>query len=95
MLTDKLKGKTLFKVAIEETDEDAMKKELLDTALEMLEECTDHLILAMKTIETLGLLPREDIEDYVIGYMEAFEKRYYSLENDEFDSFIRGYLTRR
>lgn len=94
MLTDKLKGKTLFKVTVEKTDEEAVKKELLNTALEMLEECTDHLILAMKTIETLELLPREDIEDYVISYMEAFEKRYYSLEEDEFDHFIRNYVMR-
>lgn len=94
MLTDKLKGKTLFKVTVEKTDEEAVKKELLNTALEMLEECTDHLILAMKTIETLELLPREDIEEYVISYMEAFEKRYYSLEEDEFDHFIRNYVMR-
>lgn len=94
MLTDKLKGKTLFKVTIEETDEDAMRKELLNTALEMLEECTDHLILAMKTIETLELLPREDIEDYVISYMEAFEERYYGFEEDQFDKFIKDYLRR-
>lgn len=93
MLSDRLKGRTLFKVTIEEA-EDGLKKEAIKTSLDMLEECVDHLILGMATVEKLGFLDREDIEDYVISYMEAFEKRYYSLEEDEFDHFIRNYVMR-
>lgn len=93
MLSDRLRGKPLFKITVE-ADEEAIKKTAIDTALDMLEECVDHLILGMKTVETCGLLPREDIEEYVISYMEQYEKRYFSLEEDEFDSFIRDFLRR-
>lgn len=92
MLSDRLKGKTLFKVTIEEADD--LEKEAIHTALDMLEECVDHLILGMATVENIGLLSREDIEDYVISYMEAYEKRYYSLDEDAFDTFVRNYLKR-
>lgn len=90
MLSDRLKGKPLFKVTVEELKGGRVKEEALD----LLEECVDHLILAMATIENLGILSREDIEDYVISYMEAFEQRYYSFEEDQFDKFIKDYLRR-
>lgn len=88
MLSERLKGKTLF-VTVEEHDVSKLNK-----SLDMLEECVDHLILLMRTIETEGILPREDVEDYVIGYIEAYEARYYGLEEDDFDKFMRDLLKR-
>lgn len=88
MLSERLKGKMLF-VTVEEVDIDQTKK-----ALDMLEECVDNLVLLMRTMETEGILPREDIEDYVISYIEAYEQRYYGLEEDEFDKFMRDLLRR-
>lgn len=64
-------------------------------ALDMLEECVDNLILGMATVEHMNIFDREEIEEYVISYMEAFEKRYYGIEEDDFDKFIRDYLNRR
>ena len=90
MLSDRLKGKTLF-ITVEEVDIDLRREEALDK----LETCVDNLILLMRTIETEGILPREDIEDYVISYMEAYEKRYYSLEEDKLDTFMKDLLNRR
>ena len=82
MLSERLKGKTLF-VTVEEHDVSRLNK-----SLDLLEECVDHLILLMRTIETEGILPREDIEDYVISYMDAYERRYYGYEEDELDAYI-------
>lgn len=87
MLSDRLIGKTLF--VIEEPDVSRTIK-----ALNMLEECVDHLVLLMRTIETEGILPREDVEDYVVSYIEAYEARYYGLEEDDFDKFMRDLLKR-
>lgn len=88
MLSDRLKDRTLF-VTVEEVDIGRTKQ-----ALDMLEECVDNLVLLMRTIETEGLLPREDVEEYVISYIESYEKRYYGLEEDKFDKFMRDYLKR-
>ena len=88
MLSDRLRQRTLF--ASREEALNSKRKEALD----MLEECTDNLVIAMKTIENLKLFPREDIEDYVISYIEAFEKRYYTLDEDDFDTFLREFLGR-
>ena len=89
MLSERLKSKALF---VTVGDANLTKT---DKALDVLDECVHKLILAMKATEHLGLLPREDIEDYVLCCMEAFEKRYYSLEEDEFDRFIKDFLKRR
>lgn len=86
MLGERLKSRSLFK-AIEEVKADKERE-----ALDMLEECVDNLILGMATVERLGIFSREDIEDYVIAYIEEFEKRYYLRDEDAFDKFIRDYL---
>jgi hypothetical protein len=88
MLSDRLRQRTLF--ASREEALNSKRKEALD----MLEGCTDNLVIAMKTIENLKLFPREDIEDYVISYIEAFEERYYTLDEDDFDTFLREFLGR-
>ena len=88
MLSDKLKGRVLF--AAVEAKPVGEKEEALD----LLEACVDNLILGMKTIEDMGLFPREDVEDYVLSYMEEAEKRYYGAGEDELDRFIRELLKR-
>lgn len=85
MISKKLKSKGLFTADYSKREE----------ALDMLEECVGNLILGMKTVEHLNLFSREDIEDYVITYMETFEQRYYGYESDAFDVFIKEYLHRR
>lgn len=91
MLSERLRGKTLF-VTTGDSDSEISR---VNKALDMLEECVDHLILLMRTIEAEGMLPREDIEDCVIEYIESYEVRYYSLEEDGFDKFLKAMLKRR
>lgn len=86
LLSDRLKNRELF--------EDEVKVSSMQKALAMLEECTDQLVLTMRTIEKMGILEREHIQDYVLNRMEAYEKRYYLMEEDVFDAFIREFLKR-
>ena len=87
MLSERLKAKPLFELTPEE-----LKGKVKEESLDLLEECVDHLILGMATTEHLGILSREDIEDYVISYIEAYEQRYYGFEEDELDLFIKELL---
>lgn len=89
MISERMKGRELFK-----SDEVVVSNGKQVMALNLLEDCVDHLVIAMKTIEQMGLFSNEDIEDYVISYLEAFEKRYYLMENDSFDEWLRDYLGR-
>lgn len=90
MLSDKLKRRLLYtEISFPARADDKVK------ALDMLEECVDNLILGMATVERMNIFDREEIEEYVISYMEAFEKRYYGIGEDDFDKFIRDYLNRR
>jgi len=85
MISKKLRSKRLFTADYSKREE----------ALDLLEECVGNLVLAMKLVEHLKLFSREDIEDYVIAYMEAFEQRYYGFTEDELDNYIKRILKRR
>lgn len=85
-LSERLKNRELF--------EREVKLTTMERALMMLEECTDQLVLTMKTVEKMGLIERENIQDYVLNRMEAYEKKYYLMEDDIFDDFIREFLKR-
>lgn len=85
-LTERLKNRELF--------EREVKLTTMERALMMLEECTEQLVLTMRTVEKMGILERENIQDYVLNRMEAYEKRYYLMEEDVFDDFIREFLKR-
>jgi len=87
MLSEKLRSRTLFEDKPTEDTKQVM-------ALKFLEECVDHLVILMKTIENMGIMEREDIEDYVIAYLEAYEKRYYAMEGDAFDAWLSETLRR-
>lgn len=86
LLSEKLKNRDLFEREVKLTS--------MGKALAMLEECTDQLILTMRTIEKMGLIERENIQEYVLNRMEAYEKRYYLMEDDIFDEFIREFIKR-
>lgn len=86
LLSEKLKNRDLFEREVKLTS--------MGKALAMLEECTDQLILTMRTIEKMGLIEREHIQEYVLNRMEAYEKRYYLMEDDIFDEFIREFIKR-
>ena len=85
-LSERLKNRELF--------EREVKLTTMERALMMLEECTEQLVLTMKTVEKMGLIERENIQDYVLNRMEAYEKKYYLMEDDIFDDFIREFLKR-
>ena len=85
-LSERLKNRELF--------EREVKLTAMERALMMLEECTEQLVLTMKTVEKMGLIERENIQDYVLNRMEAYEKKYYLMEDDIFDDFIREFLKR-
>ena len=85
-LTERLKNRELF--------EREVKLTTMERALMMLEECTEQLVLTMRTVEKMGILERENIQDYVLNRMESYEKRYYLMEEDVFDDFIREFLKR-
>ena len=91
MLSEKMKNRVLF------DDEEALvaRGGRVAKALDILEECVDHLVLGMKTIESLGILDRDEMESYVIAYLEAYEGRYYSMSDDEYDKWLVSYLKRR
>lgn len=86
LLSEKLKNRDLFEREVKLTS--------MGKALAMLEECTDQLILTMRTIEKMGLIERENIQEYVLNRMEAYEKKYYLMEDDIFDEFIREFIKR-
>lgn len=86
LLSEKLKNNDLF--------EREIKVASMERALMMLEECTEQLVLTMRTIEKMGLIERENIQDFVLNRMEAYEKRYYLMEDDIFDEFIREFIKR-
>ena len=91
MLGEKLKNRMLFH------DEEAVAARgcILAKAVDILEECVDHLVLAMRTIESLDILSRDEVEEYVIAYLQAYEGRYYSMNKDEYDEWLISYLKRR
>ena len=89
MLHEILKEKPLFKGEMIEIDPKEAAKE---AALDLIEDCVDPLILSMAVAEKLELFPREDIEEYVLSYIEAYEKRYYLLKEDDLDKMIRQML---
>lgn len=91
MLSEKMRNRALF----DYDDELVMMCGRVEKALNILDECVDHLVLGMKTIESLGILDREDIEAYVLWYLEAYEKRYYTMGEDEYDKWLMSYLKRR
>lgn len=86
MLSERLKNRELF--------EREIKLASTERALMMLEECTEQLVLTMRTVEKMGILERENIQDYVLNRMESYEKKYYLMEEDVFDDFIREFLKR-
>ena len=86
LLSDRLKDREVF--------EREIKAASMERALMMLEECADQLVLTMRTIEKMGLIERENIQGYVLNRMEAYEKRYYLMEDDIFDEFIREFIKR-
>lgn len=86
MLSERLKNRELF--------EREIKLASTERALALLEECTEQLVLTMRTVEKMGLLERDNIQDYVLNRMESYEKKYYLMEEDIFDDFIREFIKR-
>ena len=86
MLSKRLRSRELFK------DEVVLDAEKEVRALNILEDCVHNLVLAMRTIESMKLMDTEDIEDYVIAYLEACEERYFLMSDTKYERFISDYL---
>lgn len=86
MLSERLKGRELFRGIV--VDEDSLREEAKDA----LKNTVNTLVLTMKITQDAGLMSGEEIEDLVIGYIEDYERRYYSMFDDEFTDFMSNFL---
>lgn len=86
MLSERLKNKELFRGI------DVDESYLRDEAKDALKNTVNTLILTMKIVQDAGLMDSEEIENLVIGYIEGYERRYYSMFDDEFTDFMDNFL---
>lgn len=86
MLSERLKNKELFRGI------DVDESYLRDEAKDALKNTVNTLILTMKIVQDAGLMDSEEIENLVIGYIEGYERRYYSMFDDEFTDFMNNFL---
>lgn len=82
MLSEMLKKRDLF-------PESRLDNERKDAAKEVIRDCAETLVIAMRAAELYGRMTRKDVEDYVLETLEEFEKHYYSEAPEEFEFFIR------
>ena len=86
MLSERLKKKDLFDhIVVDEQD-------ARDRAKKTLRDAVNGLVIAMKFVQDAGIMDSEEAESLVIAYLEAYEKRYYAMFDDEFAEFLENFL---
>lgn len=90
MLSERLRGRELFSQGRVPVGTHPSSKQI--KAVVLLEKCINRLVLTMRTVETLGLYSREDVEETILYLLESNEDKYYGMSESEFRHFLRRFL---
>lgn len=90
MLSERLRKRELFSQGRVPVHTNPTNKQI--QAIVLLEKVAHRLVIAMRTVEHLGLYSREDIEETVIYFLESYEDKYYGMGALDFRDFLFRFL---
>ena len=85
MLSERLKNKELF-------PDSRLDNRYKKLAKDLLKDVVENLVIGMRVAEYYSNMSAEEVEQFVIEWLEECEKRYYSETPEDFDYFVRTFL---